>query len=279
MKKTSQPRARQSSSVRLRCCVGLLNFLHLKRIMVSGQQHLESISAEQRVIFATTHLGDLDVPAVISEAGKWFDVVIANESVQHSFTSRTRINTALHLAGIQNFLSVEYKDIEGHDAKPHFRAVNFVPMQRALESGKSVLIAAHNPVKKNELPRGGYGAVYICAMTKDAVIVPVTVDVQSSELLDSYSSPSFSRRPLAQLVFHPAMRVAQINRLEEFGHLAEKIHHDTSVSDEERAEYERIRQALQVESDKIMRVLASALPPHKRGAYGGVEGDSLVNSI
>ena len=266
-----QRRVRQTSSARLRCCVGVLNFLHLKRILVSGQHNLASITAEQKVIFATTHLGDLDVPAAISEAGKWFDLVIANESNQHSFRSRTRINAALHLAGMKNFLSVEYKDIEGRDAKPHFRAANFVPMQEALEKGKALVIAAHNPVKVNELPHGGYGAVYVCAMTEGAVIVPVTVDVQSSALSDTYRSPSFATRPLALLTFHPPMQVTQIDGLEDFGGLADTVHRG-SMTIEERKRYDQIRGALQVESDKIMRVLASALPLHKRGVYGGAEG-------
>ncbi len=256
----------KKSSLRLRVCVAILNHLHLKRIVVRGLEHLQTIRSDQKIIIVTTHLGDLDVPAAMGIMGEYVDLVVANESVQHFFWKRMRINLSLHLAGIWNFLPIEYQDIE-HEARGFFHAADFLRMKRALDTGKTLLVAGHNPALQNELPRGGYGAVYVHEITDRAVILPVTVNVRSSQIIDVYHAPHLFSRPIADLIIHPPMHIKKITNLEQFTQLAKKRLRDIRLTPEEHVLYAGVREALQVESDKIMRVLASALPQEKRGKY------------
>lgn len=72
-----------------------------------------------------------------------------------------------------NTLNGRYGKKEGR-----FTPQDYGPMREVLNQGDSVLIAAHKPSRNNQLEKGGYGAVYLQAITEGSVIVPITVSIE-----------------------------------------------------------------------------------------------------
>src|SRR6202044_1004644 len=80
------------------------------------------------------------------------------------------------------FLPIDFAG-KGADKRPTaFNPDNFVPMMEAMDKGKAMIIAGHNPSLEGHLEEGGYGAVYLAEMA-DATILPVSIDIISTENL------------------------------------------------------------------------------------------------
>ena len=151
-------------------------------IQTHGEERLKEIPPAKKVIIATTHISDLDVPIATLKLGKYFDIAITNQSIHHSFLGEPRTNIGLRIAGRKNFIPIDTKKIEGKK-QGEFNPQNFAPMRDALEQGKTIIIAAHNPTQKWKLSKGGYGAAYLTAICENVVILPVVVNIESDEPL------------------------------------------------------------------------------------------------
>ena len=54
-------------------------------IQTHGEEHLKEIPPDKKVIIATTHISDLDVPIATLKLGKYFDIAITNQSTSFFF--------------------------------------------------------------------------------------------------------------------------------------------------------------------------------------------------
>ena len=138
-------------------------------IEVRGEDNLKKIPPGAKVIFATTHISDLDVGMPIAKLGKQFRMKLVNASLQHDITQDPASNLGMRAMGSENMIPVDIQWGREHPVAGKtyqgsmFNPENFIPMKKALEEGVALVIAAYTPthVKDGKLPsKGGYGAVY-----------------------------------------------------------------------------------------------------------------------
>ena len=93
-------------------------------IRTHGDEHLKEIPADKKVIIATTHISDLDVPIATLKLGKYFDIAITNQSLHHFFLGEPRTNIGIRIAGRENFIPIDTKKIKGQK-RGEFNPRNF----------------------------------------------------------------------------------------------------------------------------------------------------------
>ena len=141
---------KETTPRRLMLALEALVKLQTKSIEVDGKEHVKEIPPDSKVVVATTHLSDLDVPLSAYALGNELNLVITNESVHHHFNQEAPTNIGLHIAGKENFIPIDYKKTGGKKRPRGFNPDNFVPMAEALENGKGVVIASQNPSPEHE---------------------------------------------------------------------------------------------------------------------------------
>lgn len=230
-------------------------------IEVKGREHLKEIPEGKRVIIAATHISSLDMPVVSSVLGKEFDIAITNLPSQHSFREDPAVNTSLRIAGKENFIPMD------------FSAENLGKMRAALESGKALVVAAHQPSREWHLEHGGYAAAYLASTVPDAIIVPVSVEVETKEegVRKESTASNMLKRPDAAVFIGKPFELAHIDGMEELAEITDRVKIGMSVSDDERIRFLELKKQLAKQSDSIMRVLAEPLSEERKGPYGAGE--------
>ena len=237
-------------------------------ITVQGKEHLKDIPEGKRVIVATTHISDLDIPLTIKALGRDLDLAISNVSTQHSLRRNMRQTLGILAAGKSNFIPIDYAESGKNNTPLPFNPKNFGPMAEALESGKAVLVAAHNPSQNGELTRGGYGAIYLNQLA-DAVILPVAV-IQSGEAIlvgKNAMKAAAGGKPDANVIIGKPIELPHIDGIEDFKRILEKRAAGEDVMDAEVARFKELSQELRRQSEIMMRALAQMMPEEKRGPY------------
>ena len=107
--KKSSEKKKEFTPRRLMLAIDALLKLQTKNIEIEGSEHIKEIPLNRKVIVATTHLSDLDVPLTVHALGNELNLVITNESVHHHFKEEAPTNIGLRLAGKENFISIDYK--------------------------------------------------------------------------------------------------------------------------------------------------------------------------
>lgn len=237
-------------------------------INVEGIEHIKEIPPDKKVIIVTTHLSDLDVPIAALKLGKYFNIAITSESLHHSFRGEAGVNIGLRIAGKENFIPIEYKKVKG-GKQGAFNPENFKPIKDALNSGKAVVIAGHNPTQKWQLPKGGYGAAYLADITENAILLPVTVNLESEEPIGMAETlvKNIAKRPDANINIGAPMEIKKIIGIGDLADIMNKRDHGETLTHQERKRFSELKKALEVQSDAIMEKLASPLPEKKKGAY------------
>ena len=107
----SQPGSeRRASSKRL-----MLSIEALLKTQVSGEpeiqgiEHLAGIPKGRKIIIATSHISDIDIPLSIKAVGYNLDLKITNESVHHSFLQEAGTNIGLHISGKKNYIPIDFE--------------------------------------------------------------------------------------------------------------------------------------------------------------------------
>lgn len=258
---------------------------------------MHSVPTKTPPIFAPTHITDPDIPIATTvlgrlktSAGRAFNLAIADQSVHHEPGGEFWVYLGLKIAGPENFFPLDWPKVEGKK-RPRFNPKNFLPMQAAMVRGKSIVIAAHNPVFTGQLGKGGHGAVYLAQITGQP-IVPIAVDTEKTGAL---------HRPTARVIIGSPLHLRHIDGIEQYAYLIEKWEsrvtseeaailealeekkeHSTltaeeseqtarleskAFTDEERRMWKKLTAALREQSDILMRAIAALLPEEKRGMY------------
>jgi hypothetical protein len=259
---------RHTTSKRLLMAIEADVKLATGEIQTYGEEHLKEIPPDKKVIIATTHISDLDVPIATLKLGKYFDIAITNQSIQHFFLREPSTNIGIRIAGRENFIPIDTKKIEGKK-QGEFNPQNFAPMRDALEKGKAIIIAAHNPTRKWKLSKGGYGAAYLTAISENVVILPVVVNIESDEPLGMAETilKNIVKRPDASVYIQKPIELETINGIEDFERILGKRRRGEKLTKKERLRFSELKTALEKRSDQIMQALASGLPEKKRGKY------------
>ncbi len=239
-----------------------------KGVTVEGLDNALSIPKDKKVIIATSHITDLDVQLAASALGEHFDLMITNQSTQHTFMGDPMSNTAMRIAGRDNFMPIEYRAGDNNEKSPYFQPSDYAGMSQRMDQGKTMLIAAHNPSRDLQLKRGGYAATYLAQLT-DAVILPVGVDMES----DGDARVGQAANPLKTLANRPRVTIRigkpftpeKIEGVERLGEIMQKRERGEKIDKSELEEFSRINASLKEKSAEIMTHIAQLVPAEKRG--------------
>ncbi len=238
--------------------------LQTKSVEVDGKDHLKEIPPDSKVIVATTHLSDLDVPMAAYVLGNELNLIITDQSVHHHFTEEGGSYIEMILAGKENFIPIDHK--KSHKGKePSFNPDNFAPMAEALEKGKDVVFAAHAPSKKHEKnlknDRGGYGAVYLAEIS-DAVVLPVAVEVIFDGGTGMYENhfKTFFKKPDVKVHIGAPFKLEKIKGIERFSELMKRHSETGPLTIEEFKEFSGTKAALKLQSKFLMSKLVALFP-------------------
>jgi hypothetical protein len=256
----------EHSSKRLMLALDTLVKLQVGEVSIHGKEHLTEIPDDRKVIIASTHLSDLDMPLAVYALGNDLDLAIVNMSVHHSWNPKSgepSTYAGLVAAGKENFIPVDFEkdSITGEKRSSAFNAENFQPMLEALDHNKRVLIAAHNPSHDFELDKAGYGAAYLAELG-DALILPVAVKLESDGQVGMYgtATKTFLKKPNATVEIGSPFELTKIEGIEQFRAILEKRKQGEKLTAEEREYFMELSRALRAQSEALMEKIAALLP-------------------
>lgn len=258
-----QPKTKESSPKRLMLAMELWKKAALNKMEIKGQENLKNIPKDQKIIIATTHLSDLDVPAAFCALGKDLDIAITNESVHHSFREEPDTNISMRLAGKDNFIPIDYKKKDDRKSPKLFNPENFEPMLEAIGNGKRILISAQTPLQKGEtkIPDSGYGAAYLAEIS-DALILPVAVRLLSNQDKAMYEDrfKTLLKKSDAEVIVGEPFKLEKIEGIERMKLLLEKRKNEGSLNKEEREEFSKLASELKEKSRQLLDKVLELLP-------------------
>lgn len=268
--------ARKPSPERLVFALEMLAKLASSKIEIKGRENLEKIVEGKKVIIACSHISDMDMGMVAYALRNDFDLLITHQSVQTFFTE-PGISIGRKLAGSDNFMPIDWQRFEG-GKQGKFNPDNFIDIAESVnKSGKTPLVAAHNPSKNWRLERGGYGVAMLAQYEKDAVVLPVAVNVKSEEPVGMAESriKTIKQKPEVEITIGEPLELPEIKGFEGLKNIIDKRKKGERLSGEERKMFSELHKALEKESDVIMRKIAHYLPEEKRGIYNNSKNDEI----
>jgi hypothetical protein len=241
----------------------------VKEIKIIGRENIKEIPPGAKVVIMTTHLTDLDISVAIHAVAREMDVAVTNQSTHHQFFGQQGempTNIGIRIAGKDNFIPIDYhKDEKGDKAPKAFNPENFESAAEAMEKGKSVIVAAHNPSKEPlqnlDEVRGGYGGVYLAELT-DAYILPLTVTMDKAVGMNNNILKTIKERPTASAVIGKPFKLEKIEGIEHFSELAKKREDGEKLTEEEHLEFSRLADALRERSALVIKIMSEQLPVH-----------------
>ena len=264
-----EEQAKEHSPKRLMLAFEALVKLQVGEVHVNGKDHIAEIPRGRKVVVASTHLSDLDVPLAVSALGDDLDLAVVNMSVHHSWRLKSgepSTYAGMVAAGKDNFIPVDFeKDPEtGEKKSGAFNPDNFQPMLEALNGGKRVLIAAHNPSHDFKIDSAGYGAAYLAELG-DAVILPIAIRLESDGEIGLYgtAAKTFLKKPNATIEIGSPFELPKIEGIERLGEILEKRKRGEKLTPEERQEFLGLTAALRERSGELMGKVAELLPKTK----------------
>ena len=253
---------------RLMFALEKLTQLQVGKIDVRGKENISKIPEGKKVIIATTHISDVDLPLVSYVLGNDFNIAVTDQSVHHYFKEEPSTNIGLRIAGKENFIPFDYRKDGDGKKNPRFNPENFEPMKAALNNGKSLVMAAHNPSYEGKLEAGGNCAVYLAGLDPDTVLLPVTVNLKTNTSISAKNPlQAIVEKPDAEVTIGEPVVIEQIPNLKIIASIMAKRKNKETISKEELAEFSSARKKLNEESDKLMRILSDMTPEEKRGIY------------
>lgn len=258
----------KGSPERLVLALEMLAKFATSKIETKGRENLDKIEEGKKIIIVCSHISDMDMGMAAYALRNDFDLLITHQSVQTLFTE-PGISIGMKMAGANNFTPIDWQRFDsGKQGK--FNPDNFIGMAESVErSGKTPLIAAHNPSKKWQLEKGGYGAVMLAQYEEGAVILPVGVNVKSEEPVGMAESriKTLKKKPEVEVIIGEPFELPKIKGIDELRLILDKRKQGIVLSAEDRKKFIELHRALEEESNLIMERLSRCIPDEKRGVY------------
>jgi len=243
-------------------------------IKVFGEENLQEIPEGKKVIFAPTHMTDMDMGCALAAIGRFRrNLVLGVESSPDVVIFRTVQSL---LAGKENFQEIpvagkgrnrvgKFEEWIGSEACRN--------LQEDLKEEKNdVLISSYfDPRHAGDTlqlsEKLGVGAVYLAQMA-EAIIVPVAVDTYAGQKVERGDANMMAylegriknkgQKPKA--IVHLGEPIS-FPKIEGIGRMGEIIRGGNLE------EFRRLSMALKAQSAEVMRVIALMLPEEKRGSW------------
>jgi len=209
----------------------------IKHIKVEYGSGADKIDPSKQYILAVSHTTDLDVPIVVKALGDKLDLAITDQSTHHLPDREISMFYGLKASGSDNFIPISYKWDE-NSKKPLFNPSDVNPMIGAMKQGKSIVVAAHNPLDdgpkdKSEI-NPGYGAALL-GLLSGAQIIPISVDIDKPDLL---------RRSNAHVTVGEPFYLDSEQDMSNIQTIMEKRKHGERLDPDEQHEFHRLAQVL-----------------------------------
>lgn len=262
-------REKKASDSRLRKIVELGIAPLISGVEIKGKEHLDELPPEKRVVVATTHISDIDIPIALKALGEDLDLVISDMSTNHLFKN-IGIKAGLMAAGEHNFKPIDFVEQKEGFPIAKFNPDNFIEMTE--KTDKDVIVAAHNPSRRGTLEDGGVGAVYL-AQLADSVILPVAVNIPTTEQYQSTSNfletaknvvKTITERPKAEVSLGAPITFEKIEGIDDYKKILDKRKSGDKLSREEIDRFKEISAELRKQSESLMEVLSQMTPEEKR---------------
>lgn len=152
------------------------------KLEVSGTEYLSTLPKDKKIILASSHATDFDMPVAAVALGNMVNMKIADMSL-HEKVSTDPTWIGRRIAGEENFVPIAYTQSADGERQGRVDTRNVAHITETLDNGQAVLIAAHNPSKDGVLPDNpGYAAVLAALSTENSVVVPVAVDMGDASI-------------------------------------------------------------------------------------------------
>ena len=250
--------------------------LQVGKVNIEGSENIKKIPKDRKVIVVSTHITDLDFILTAKAVGGDLNLAMTDLSTHHSLKKEAPMYLALLAAGKDNFFPIDFEmDKKEENGKTYqgaksFNPENFTPMAKAMEHGKAILIAGHNPSHNGMLGDAGYGAAYLAEIA-DAVILPVGVNVKTKDKNTGlYGSQvrTFFKKPDADVRIGAPFELPKIEGIEEFSKLLQK-RKDIAIkgerlSNEDMDKFLQLSKMLRERSGEILKKLSFLIPEDKQ---------------
>lgn len=253
----------------------LMAQVRFKNIITEGLSHLAEIPSDRPIVFATSHITDLDIPVAGSVLADRFNLGIAQIS---KLNKDPRNIAGMLFTGIHNYFPIQYGGRRGAWIPGAVAIENYEIITKAMrDEGKAILFAAHNPTYNHVLPdRSGVGAVILANMA-DALVMPIAIDVQVADKFigkpgASASLNMLAQRPNAKVWIGKPLDFPRISTSNEWTEIMKK--RKSLINSDTRQLMKDMHEKIREQSDEIMHTIASMLPKEKRGVWG-----AKVNSV
>ena len=225
--------------------IDLMLKLNLRNLEVDGREHLKEIPQDKKVIVVTSHTSDLDIPITIKTLGNDFDFAVTHESVQNDITKDPKAYLVNQLAGQENFMPIQYNIVDGKKVGA-FNPDDYSSLKELVENGeKTVLIAAHNPVRNGDRPQPGYGAVYLSQITQNSILLPVSIHLEKGGVV----------RKDARVEIGQPIELPKIEGIENFSKIIKKRADGQKLSAEDVQDFTRLKDLLKQQSEEVLKTL------------------------
>lgn len=159
---------------------------------VIGKENLDKLEAGESVIIAASHSTGFDIPLIVDAIGDRLEVAISDQSTHHHFGREHSAFFGQKVAGAENFIPISYSWKDGKKSADPFNPLDAMRMAEALDDGRSVVVAAHNPLivdseDKPIQPKPGYLAAYLAALSGHRVL-PIAIDYTPIEKSKKYDA-------------------------------------------------------------------------------------------
>jgi hypothetical protein len=246
----------------------------LHKPTIEGLENLINIPKNEKMVIATTHLSDIDMETAIATIAPYRDLSVASQSTH---LENPVFGTIMRWATKNEIYGISSKFVDKKARLPDYRfdPKDFEAMKGALDKGRTMVIAAHQPAYEWKLPdKPGLGAVYL-AQISGATILPTTVDVQSPEFIDLRPITSgaakrllLGKRPNVRVAFGKPIHLAPIASAN-LANTARFLSHDgrhTMTKDETESAIATLK-IIRAQGAQVMESLAKMLPPNKKGIW------------
>lgn len=251
--------------------------LFVKKLDVEGLDHIKELSPEKKVVLASNHFSELDVPAIVSGLGEYFDLQITAMSPQWE---KTGTKMLMDIAGSDRFslLKTTPRDKESGELhhRGNFRPEDFSSIGTKIREGRTPWISLNNTIKTDNisLDRSAVGPVYL-AHKNDAVLLPVAIVWEGTDPQAITAEGIANKLKLAGGKLKGRLRIGAPVDLGAFDQSKLKLFEDVllkrgqglKITAGETRQFKQASKLLHEQADEVGAKVASLLPDEQRGYY------------
>ncbi len=241
-----------------------------KEFSIQGGENLEEVKKMHQerpdvtFIITSSHLSNLDAPAVVKAFGADFDLQIAVSSKQFGFTPNELM---FRVAGKESFTGLDYKKNKGGGFRPQFNPENFKNLSEKIKQGKTPWVAVHNLALDGRMKRANIGAVYLAQKTK-SLLIPAALEIRGGGSVSLEGIPELTKaiKARAEAVYHIGRPIQlepiDISIIET---VLTKRKRKEMPTKEEKEQFSIVTKKLHEQADTVARVIGAMLPENMRG--------------